>query len=155
MKQWVVLLVVLAGCAGDIADPAPFVAARAARPIAPDGAFQGCDIVADVFEPHCVSCHNASNRSGGLDLDSKGLGQRLVDGEASAMCGGEVGRVVPGVPEDSLLYNKVMGTAGCGQQMPLLADPLDDDEIECVRRYVMMLEVDPTFPDDDDGEVRP
>jgi hypothetical protein len=51
-------------------------------------------------------------------------------------CGGAI-RVVPGAPEQSLLFLKVsMAQPPCGNRMPNLRTPLDAAELELIRTWI-------------------
>jgi len=83
--------------------------------------------LAPVFVKHCIGCHGLGRRpSGRLNLNT-------FDG---LLRGGESGApVVPGKPADSLLIKKLKGTGG-GQQMPARADPLADDVIAMIEKWI-------------------
>jgi mono/diheme cytochrome c family protein/cytochrome c553 len=83
--------------------------------------------LAPVFVKHCIGCHGLGRRpSGRLNLNT-------FDG---LLRGGESGApVVPGKPADSLLIKKLKGTGG-GQQMPAGADPLADDVIAMIEKWI-------------------
>ncbi len=83
--------------------------------------------LAPVFVKHCVGCHGLGRRpSGRLDLNTfQGL-----------LRGGESGPpVVPGKPAESMLIKKLKGTGG-GQQMPARADPLPDNVIAMIEKWI-------------------
>jgi len=104
-------------------------------------------INADVFVPRCTNaCH-----SGGPDIAAGGLdlrddpGTSLIDHPATAsVCKGMgMKRVVPGHPESSLLYLKILSKidgseAPCGDGMPsgVQVEPLSSEEAERVRAWI-------------------
>ena len=49
----------------------------------------------------------------------------------------EKGTVVPGNPEASLLYGRVIGTPGSGPQMPLGQPPLPAQAIDTIRNWIL------------------
>ncbi len=87
------------------------------------------DFVRDIkplFEDRCTFCHGDSDQEGRLRLDAKAI----------VMQGGISGpAVVPGKPEKSLIYKRVAGI-GDGDQMPLDDDPLTEEEIDLIRRWI-------------------
>lgn len=87
--------------------------------------------VQPVWNAQCVGCHGAGG-SGGLDLRSPDSRTNLV-GAASANWTGEL--VVPGEPENSVLYLKLTGAPGVGDRMPQ-GGTLDADALETVRRWI-------------------
>jgi hypothetical protein len=95
---------------------------------------------ADVFTPSCAlaSCHASMDAAGGLDLETQDLEGQLVS-VPSGTCDGWI-RVVPGVPEESLLYAKLEGTAPCGSLMPPPEGGLPAEQIACVRTWIENLE---------------
>ncbi len=69
--------------------------------------------VQPVFDQYCISCHPAS---GDLDLTASHSYNQLVNVNAS---GYQAKRVVPGDPENSVLYKKIDGSGTFGSNMPL------------------------------------
>lgn len=79
--------------------------------------------VALLFARHCLECHNASERRGGLDLTQR----------AAALAGGESGEVLrPGDPDHSQLVNLVER----GEMPPAPRASLSDGERKLVRGWV-------------------
>jgi hypothetical protein len=129
-----VLLVFLGACSGDAVSPGP------AEPTF-------TRVVAEVLtEKGCggPTCHTLS--VGGFTLGSKKvLHAQLVNQPATgAKCrpGADAGpgapvfmRVVPGRPEESLLYLKVNQAAPCGDAMPIEGS-LPADQISLVRDWI-------------------
>ena len=75
-----------------------------------------------IFQGKCLVCHGDSVKQNGLDL-------RNMD---AVLKGGESGpSIVPGSPEESLLYKKV--TSG---SMPLGGNKLDTQEIDLIKRWI-------------------
>ncbi|MCC7381204.1 MAG: hypothetical protein IT384_05205 [Deltaproteobacteria bacterium] len=113
-------LVVLWACPGTLDDPERFRVAPCGGP----GELP-CTSTAPplltFFRPQCgtAGCHAPPSPQSGLDLASEGLNERVMDVvSASGLCPGQ-SYVVPGVPEQSLIYTKMTGTPPpCGTPMP-------------------------------------
>ncbi len=75
-----------------------------------------CDVSETLFEPHCTGCHNGSVHP--YDLRINGLAERLINAESPAHAG--LTMVVPGQPDESFIYQKLVGTqpSGTGDLMP-------------------------------------
>jgi hypothetical protein len=93
----------------------------------------------EIFTPSCAlpTCHNSTDAAGGLDFEASDLEAELV-GAPSGTCDGWI-RVVPGTPDESLLYLKVAGPAPCGTLMPPNAG-LPAEQAACVRSWIEDLE---------------
>lgn len=87
--------------------------------------------VQPVFTANCVGCHGRFG-NGGLDLRAGQAWGNLVD-QASATYTQD--RVVPGVPDQSLLYLKITGAAGVGGEMPP-GNSLPAGEITTIRTWI-------------------
>ncbi|MBI4508990.1 MAG: DUF2214 family protein [Deltaproteobacteria bacterium] len=87
-----------------------------------------------ILETRCMTCHSTTVHLGGLDIQA-GAHAALV-GKASAQWPSET-RVVPGAPEQSLLYRKITGTQGeaRGARMPM-ADKLDERSVEIIEKWI-------------------
>ena len=59
---------------------------------------------------------------------------RLV-GTSAVLCNGWA-MVVPGSPDKSLLYQKLLSTSPCGERMPLMGH-LPDGDVECIREWIV------------------
>lgn len=83
--------------------------------------------IAPIIVENCSGCHlDAQNASGRLNLET-------FDGW---LRGGDTGPMLaPGSPMDSLLVQKLLGTAG-GDRMPRNRDPLPDEEIEKIKKWI-------------------
>lgn len=80
--------------------------------------------VQQLITSRCQSCHNDQNSSGGLSLTSA----------ARMRKGGNTGpAIVPGKPEESLLYRLVSGGS---PKMPREGEPLSAGEIAQVRQWI-------------------
>jgi hypothetical protein len=85
-------------------------------------------------------CHDASAQAqAGLDLSSPNVQDRVVDVNATGLgCGNEI-LVVPGDPDSSYLFQKVLNTLGiCGLPMPVVG-ALSSTETETIRRWIVEL----------------
>ena len=129
------VLAAAAGC-GDGAESEP----------EPEEAPSYAEIEQQIFAPACTfACHSGGEfAAGGLDMQSPGHAA-LVDVPATAaVCADtEWKRVVPGRPEQSLLYVKILakleGTpAPCGDGMPAGSNKpaLSADEVESIRAWI-------------------
>ena len=77
---------------------------------------------ATILERHCVECHDAAVRKGGLDLSRR----------EAALLGGRGGAaIVPGKAEASLLWRQVESG-----EMPRKRPPLSSEEKEILRRWI-------------------
>jgi len=86
-----------------------------------------------VFNKYCIRCHG---RSGGLNLRQGRSFKNLV-GVASKGYKPKL-RVVPGKPEQSVLYHKLMGSKGYGRRMPR-GGKLPDEKIALIKKWIESL----------------
>jgi hypothetical protein len=89
----------------------------------------------EVFQGSCAfdSCHGGPAPQAGLDLSSTSAAFATlvnVDGEDA-----DVVRVVPGDPDNSLLYQLLLVGVEEARQMPV-GDQLPDNEIEAIRQWI-------------------
>jgi hypothetical protein len=76
-----------------------------------------------LFQAKCLRCHGGKARKRDLDLSAP----------AGILKGSESGQViVPGKPDESLLYEKIIG----GEMPPGKKDPLTKAEVETIRRWI-------------------
>ncbi|MCA9105252.1 MAG: DUF1553 domain-containing protein [Planctomycetales bacterium] len=81
--------------------------------------------VAPIFARRCLSCHDSTERKGGLSLE-----------DASALNGGDSGALVePGDASASLLVEYVTPFNGVAS-MPEDSDPLSADEVAAIERWI-------------------
>ena len=81
--------------------------------------------VQPIFTSRCVQCHSSKNLMGGLRLDSP-----------KALAGGLSGKVIlPGKSAESLLV-KMIGGQIEGKRMPMTGDPLSNEQIALIRRWI-------------------
>lgn len=100
-------------------------------------------ILADT-KNNCGLCHKMPTLGGGLifdPADKMGTYLALVGtaskGLQGSMCAGKT-YVVPGKPDESLLYDKVSKpTPSCGVRMPASGVVLEDTEIATIRAWIM------------------
>lgn len=118
-----------------------------------DPAQSSCDgswsSVYTLFQHSCSStgCHGSTETAAGLDLTFSDPAVDLVN-VPSGTCNGWT-RVVPGDPEQSLLWRKLYSeTAPCGEPMPL-GTHLDAVSLGCVRSWILSLPA--TEPANDGG----
>ena len=76
-----------------------------------------------IFEKSCLSCHK-----------SGGIASFLLIGDHSALTA-ENGPIVPGDPDASRLYKRLLGEGGA--LMPLGGPPLPDQEIETIKDWIL------------------
>ncbi|MDE0326255.1 MAG: leucine-rich repeat domain-containing protein [Candidatus Poribacteria bacterium] len=77
-----------------------------------------------IFEKSCVGCHS----EGGAFAESL-----IIDWSVLL----ETGAVVPGSPEGSELYRRLLGTTERGAQMPFGQPPLSDEAIATIRSWIL------------------
>jgi hypothetical protein len=102
---------------------------------APTNELLPCDMP-KFFEERCGGdiCHSdGESTAAALDLTSPGVEDR-VSGAAGSGCAGVLAD--PANPEGSLLYTKVLDEPTCGTRMPLVGDPLTEDELSCMRDWI-------------------
>ena len=76
-----------------------------------------------IFEQHCLDCHGEfGSYSDVLTIKHKDL----IEDRA----------VIPGQPDASELYLRLLGDTDRGAQMPLGQEPLDSEEIATIRRWI-------------------
>jgi predicted CxxxxCH...CXXCH cytochrome family protein len=89
------------------------------------------------------TCHSASNKAQGLDLQSPDVAARLVGVPAT---GGPGALIDPSAPAKSVLYEKLSASPPFGARMPLGAAPLDAPTLACVLAWITQV-ADATGPD--------
>lgn len=90
------------------------------------------------FGGKCVFCHYAGSPNPGLDLTDVFGPNGLVNVDATYR--GDMKRVLPGDPENSLMILKVRAEGAdsdIGAQMPYSYDELNDRQIEVVRQWIV------------------
>jgi len=85
--------------------------------------------VQPIFDQSCKSCHPSS---GNLDLTAANSYNQLVNVNAS---GYSAKRVVPGDPDNSVLYKKIDGSGAYGSNMPLGGN-LSAAQINTIKQWI-------------------
>jgi len=159
----------LAGSAFSVAGCSP-----AAEPEPEPGADgPGCDIE-QVLTTSCwgIGCHGSNTPAGGLDTESPGVKERVLNVQAKHTdildgsqvncgctpsmpmanppytCTPDGALLVDGNnPDNSLILKKVAGTHSCGSKMPVSPRTIDAKGIDCLRKWVFWLaDKDPSAP---------
>ncbi len=119
------------GCPGSLENPQRFASC-------PPGLVEN-----ELLVDKCGSgaCHDADDPEANLDLVSPDVRSRLAD-VASDTCSGRtlIDSADPGI---SFMLEKLYPQPECGSQMPHSSPPLSDQEVECIRRWVVDGEVSP------------
>jgi len=93
--------------------------------------------VYDSIFPRCLSCHGGNSDDGlSLGSDAQSAYTALVGQNSTNPSCGEQAYVVPGAPDESLLFNKLTAQPPCGERMPLRGTPLSDAELDSVRSWI-------------------
>lgn len=91
-----------------------------------------------LLRQRCAVCHVTGQEPGLMSLVPANAYDALVDQDSVQS---ELKRVAPGNPEQSYLYHKLVGShleaGGEGLQMPFAAPPLNDKQIDLVRRWIL------------------
>ena len=85
--------------------------------------------VRPVLAEHCYECHSkdAKKLKGNLSLDST----------EAILRGGEEGKaIVPGKPDQSLMYTRTALSPDDLDIMPAEGEPLDEQQVEIIRRWI-------------------
>lgn len=123
-------VMLLGGCPGTLDDKEKFLNASA------------CFDVPAYFAQSCTlgdACHSSANKAGGLDLASADLAARVNGVLSTGDCVGRGVLADPADPEGSVLFFKLEPSPACGSPMPLGGDPLTDDQLSCVRAWILSL----------------
>jgi mono/diheme cytochrome c family protein len=87
-----------------------------------------------IFTAHCVSCHSASFKNGGLDLSAGSSYAHLVNVTASKDINKK--RVLPQDPDNSYLVIKLEGAQAGVTRMPLNGSKLSSSNIQSVKNWI-------------------
>jgi mono/diheme cytochrome c family protein len=80
-----------------------------------------------ILAAHCIECHGAKKQENGLRLDYG----------AAVLRGGDSGpAVVARKAADSLLLQAILGTSDTVSRMPLKKDPLGEEQVAAIRRWI-------------------
>lgn len=109
--------------------------------------------VKPILESACLSCHGDEKPKGGLSIQTRG----------AAIHGGDSGTsLVPGKPEDSLLYTLTILPPDDDDIMPPKGDPLSREQTEILRRWIqegaqwpVEIELEPTQRIDFVRDIQP
>ena len=140
-------IAVLAGCAGDedVREPAetPTPSATPSATPSPTSSPEPTPTPAvptfewirtNVVEVSCAGadCHTGGGHASLVEYDE------VVNAiaEEGPYCDGRI-RVVPGSPEESLFYLKLLESPPCGARMPLGAPPLPAETISEIERWIL------------------
>ncbi len=93
----------------------------------PDDEVQFARDVAPILQQHCLECHGQQNGGNGFSLATF---DRLLQG------GGNGPPVVVAKPAESLLIKKLRGTATLGARMPQGRDPLPEETIAKIEKWI-------------------
>jgi len=85
--------------------------------------------VQPIYDQNCISCHP---NSGDLDLTAGNSYAQTVNANASGYSGK---LVVPGDPENSILYKKIDGSGAYGSNMPL-GSSLSQTQINTIKQWI-------------------
>lgn len=82
---------------------------------------------AEIFTPSCAvsGCHAGPNASNGMSLEAGVIASEIISVTSTGY--GDIVRIAPGDPDNSLIVQKVRGEAG--GQMPQSAPALSDEAI--------------------------
>ncbi len=89
------------------------------------------DTILPILIGKCYSCHPGYAN---LDLGATNSYSELVN--VSAVNYPSYSRVVPFDPENSVLYQKVVGNSQFGSIMPMYADPLTEEEVWLIYDWI-------------------
>jgi hypothetical protein len=89
----------------------------------------------NVFTPICATCHAGGAAPLGFRLDEGASYAMLVNAPSAEVP--DLLRVDPGNPDQSYLIQKLEGSAGVGDQMPLGGPPLPPDTIAVIRQWIV------------------
>ena len=98
----------------------------------------------NVIAKRCTGCHTTPTgdgiTEGKLDMTTKALAFTNLVGAPAAgpECVGKQVRVVPGKPDDSLLYLKVSldDPAPCDKKMPQVGAPLSQADVDLIESWI-------------------
>src|SRR5256885_15971048 len=121
LSPLLVLVTLTAQCTGRHLMPAAPPPASAEKTISPPPIFEAD--IRPLFQTKCAKCHGEKVRKAGLDLTTA----------AGILKGGESGRaIVPGKPDESLLFEKVH----TGAMPPKKEGRLEEAAVETIRRWI-------------------
>lgn len=92
----------------------------------------------EIFTPSCAvsSCHDTTTHQSGLDLSLGNAYVQIVNIPSTELPA--LKRVAPSDPNNSYLLQKINGTTNIpGLQMPLGKAPLNSDQVNLVRDWIL------------------
>jgi mono/diheme cytochrome c family protein len=93
--------------------------------------------VQQIFDAHCIQCHDAGDPQEGQDLEQDSAYSSDVQIPARELA--SMYRIAPGSPDRSYLYHKITGTqsdvGGSGERMPR-GGKLSDAEIQTIHNWI-------------------
>lgn len=139
----VLVLSLLAGCAGELERPERFaLGGPCDDPLA---------FVHESCTDNAAGCHVPGNQLGTVDLLSPGIAERLLDKPPGLACEGQV-LIDSNDPTASFILDKLKPMPRCGGQMPFFRAPLSERNVACVKAFVDQV-VDGTI--ETDASVEP
>jgi hypothetical protein len=101
-------------------------------------------IYSTIITQRCAPCHTTSTgigvTQGHLDMTSEPTAfSNLVNAPTAGIsCGGVGTRVVPGMPDSSIMYLKVSldDPAPCGAKMPFGLPPLSQEQVDMIKAWI-------------------
>ena len=120
LSLFILIVIAFYGCSKDVG------------PIDDNQATENISFATDVqpiFDQNCTSCHP---NSGNLDLTAGSSYNQLVNINASGYSGK---RVVPGEPENSILYKKIDGSGAYGSNMPIGSN-LSAEQVNTIKQWI-------------------
>lgn len=135
-------MLLLVGCPGSLNDPERFGVPDNPPPTGGDagtdtGGGGGCGAadVQPIFSASCAGagCHSAASAAAGLDLETGGIGPRLLDGATNC---NDLLMIDSANPGASFLYEKLFDNPTCGSKMPLIGGALSDEDTACVLSWI-------------------
>lgn len=103
-------------------------------------------VQAEIFSPSCAVqfCHSGDFPAANLNLEDGQSFAELVGVVPTTLAAANAGLLLvePGNADDSFLYVKIVGppSIAFGGRMPLLADPLSEEQIALVRDWILSTE---------------
>ena len=119
------ILMSLQSCYKDVGP----IEGEGAEPELPASGVSYSQHVQPIYDQNCISCHPSS---GNLDLTAGNSYAETVNVNASGYSGK---LVVPGDPENSILYKKIDGSGAYGSNMPL-GSSLSQTQINTIKQWI-------------------
>jgi WD40 repeat protein len=81
-----------------------------------------------IFVQHCQGCHQPAKAEGGLLMTS--YAELLKKGDS------DVPGIMPGKPDESIIFQMIVPSGGKPAKMPRGKDPLSDRDVKLVKRWI-------------------